>query len=105
MSFGDDRSKAPAAKVSAHLRNEAEGAGAIAAFSDLDVSVMTRRREHARCRFVVKIGRALIAERNYRQRTRIRLRITDTEDVVDLTRTDEGVDFRHLSLQFIAIPL
>src|ERR1051325_5473307 len=39
MSFSDDRSKATAAKVSPHLRNETERAGSIATFGDLDERV------------------------------------------------------------------
>src|SRR2546423_463532 len=46
MSFGDDGSESPAAKVPAHLRNEAEGARTIAAFGNLDEGVMRRRGKY-----------------------------------------------------------
>src|SRR6266852_1380008 len=51
--LSDDRAKATAAKVAAHLGNETESTGAIAAFGDLDEGVVTGRRKHARRRFVV----------------------------------------------------
>src|SRR5437588_1790866 len=103
MRFGDDRSKSPAAKVSAHLRNETESTGPIAAFGDLNERVMRRRGEYARRRFVVKICRALISQRNHRERSRIRLRIADAQDVIDLAGADERIDLGHLSFQLIAI--
>src|SRR6266576_1060291 len=80
MRFGDDRTKAPAAKMAAHLRNETEGAGTVAAFGNLDERVVTGRGEHARSRFVVKISRALISERKHRQRPRICLWVANAED-------------------------
>src|SRR2546430_4741306 len=103
MRFGDDRSKSPAAKVSAHLRNETESAGTIAAFGNLNERVMRRRGEYARRRFVVEISRALITERNNRQRSRVCLRIADAQDVIDLTGADKRIDLGHLSFQLIAI--
>src|SRR5207249_3671629 len=103
MCFSDNRSKPAAAKVSAHLGNEAERAGTITTFGDLDESVMRWRGEYARRRFIVEICRTLIAERNHRQRSGICLRIADAEDVVDLTSADECIDFGHLSPQLVAI--
>src|SRR6266851_7507621 len=105
MCFSDDRAKAPAAKVSAHLGNETEGTGAIAAFGDLDERIMGRRSKYTRRRFVIEIRRALIAERNNRKRSSIRVRIANSEDVIDLTGTDEGVNLGHFRFQFIAITL
>src|SRR5512132_3339082 len=105
MRFGDDRSEAAAAKMAARVRNETEGAWAITAFSDFDESVMRRRSEDARGRFVIKIGRALIAEWNNRERSRIGFRIADRKNFVDLAGAYECVDFRHLGLQLVAVTL
>src|SRR5690349_4340985 len=105
MRFGDDRTEAAAAKVSAHLRNETESTRTIAAFGNLHKCIMGRCGEHARRRVVVQIGRALIAELDHRQAARVGLRIADGEDVVDLVRADERIDFGHLRLQFVAITL
>src|SRR5438552_14874537 len=91
--------------MATHLRNETKSAGTIAAFCDLDEGVMTRSREHAGRRFIVEISRALIAERNYRQRSGICFGIADTKDVVYLTCADERINLRHLGFQLIAISL
>src|SRR6266404_2757642 len=72
MCLSDDRAKAPAAKMSAHLWNEAESTWAVTAFSNLDEGIVTRRSEHARGRLIVEVSRALIAERKHRQRPRVR---------------------------------
>jgi hypothetical protein len=45
----------------------------------------------------------LIAEWYDRQRARVGLRISNGEDVVDLTGADECVDFRYLGFQLIAV--
>src|SRR6267143_7020227 len=105
MCLCNDRSKTTAAKMSTHLGDETESARPIAAFSDFDERVVRRRGQHARCRLVVQIRRTLIAQRNYRQRSRVRLWIADTQDVVDLTGADERIDFRHLGFQLVAISL
>src|SRR5262245_39324639 len=91
--------------MSAHLRNKAEGTRTVTTFGDFYVGVMTRGREHPRRGLIVEISRALIAQRNHRQRPRISLRIADAEDVVDLTGADERIDFWHLSPQLVAIAL
>src|SRR5713226_3965390 len=103
MCLSDDRAKAPAAKMSAHLRNEAEGTRAVAAFGNLDEGIVTRRSEHARGRLVVEISRALIAEWEHRQRPRVRPGIANAQDVVDLASADKGINFRHFGFQLIAI--
>ena len=101
--FGDDRSKPATAKMTAHLRNKTEGTGTVAPFGNLDIGVLARRGEHARRRLVVEIGRALISERNHRQRTRVRLGIANAEDVRDLTGADESIDFGHFGFQLVPI--
>src|SRR5712692_2080745 len=105
MRFGDNRTKAPAAKMAAHLRDKTERTWTIAAFGDLDESVMARRRQHTRRRFIVEVRRALIAERDHRKRSRVNAWIANREDVVNLAGADEGIDLRHLCLQLIAITL
>src|SRR5437870_4266040 len=105
MCLSDDRAKSPAAKMSSHLRNEAEGTRAVAAFGNLDEGIVTRRSEHARRRFIVEISRALIAERKHRQRPRVRPGIANAQDVVYLASADKGIHFRHFGFQLIAIAL
>src|SRR5712691_9816245 len=105
MRFGDYRTKASAAKMAAHLRNETESAGTIATFGNLDERVVTWGRQHARSRFIVKIGRTLIAEWQHRQRPRVCFWVANAEDVVELARPDEGIDLRHLCFQLIAVTL
>src|SRR5215831_7404097 len=97
MGFRHNGAKTAAAKMAAHLRNETEGAGAITPLGNLYVGVMARCGQHSRRRFIVEVGRRLVADWNYRQGARVCLRIADAEDIVDLTRADEGIDFRHLS--------
>ena len=55
LGFGDDRLEAPRAELAAQLRNDAERAGMIAAFGDLDVSRVLRRGQQARRVLVVEI--------------------------------------------------
>src|ERR1043166_100914 len=105
MSLGYNRTKTTAAKMATHLRNEAESARAVATFRNLNERVMTWCCQHAWSRFVIEIGCALISQRNYRQRSRVRFWIADLQNIVDLTGADEGVNLRHLSFQFIAISL
>src|SRR5712692_12117533 len=105
MGFGNDRTKPPAAKMTAHLWNETERTRTITAFGDFYERVVARRGQHARRRFIIKISRALIAKRNHRQPPRVRLWIANAEDVVDLARANEGIDFRHFCFQLIAITL
>src|SRR6516225_4184133 len=57
--FPDDGFKAPAAKGAAQLRDDAERAGVVAAFGDLDVSLMLGRGDDARREVVIKKGRRL----------------------------------------------
>src|SRR5712692_10893501 len=103
MRFGDDRSKAPAAKMSPHLRDETERAGTIAAFGNLYERVVTRRGEHTRRRFIIQVSCGLIAERDDWQRSGVCLRVADAEDVIELTGADERINLRHLCFQLIAI--
>ncbi len=67
MSFSDDRTEATAAKVTTHLRNEAESTRTIAPFGNLHERVVRRRCEHAWGRFVVEVSRALISDGHYRK--------------------------------------
>src|SRR5262245_18792577 len=53
--FVHHRLKAPAAKPSSILRDYAESAGMIAAFGDLDIGVVMRRRQHPRGQVVIKV--------------------------------------------------
>src|SRR6059036_2891543 len=73
--FSNDRSKAAAAKMAAHLRDETEGTRTIASFRNFYVRIVTRRRQHAWGRLIIQISRALISEGNYGQSSRIRFRI------------------------------
>ena len=54
--FGDDRGDGARAELAAKLRNDAEGAGMIAAFGDLDVGGVARGGEQARGVLVVEIA-------------------------------------------------
>src|SRR4029079_6788230 len=49
LSFGDDRTKATTAKVTAHLRNETESTWPITTLSDFYKRVMRRSRQYTRC--------------------------------------------------------
>ena len=57
LRLGDDRLEAARAKLAAQLRNDAERAGMIAAFGDLDVGRVLRRGQQARRVLVVQIVR------------------------------------------------
>src|SRR5271165_3706140 len=59
LRFGNHRLEATRAKLAAQLRNNAERAGMIAAFGDLDVCRMLGRREQAGGVLVVKIVRQI----------------------------------------------
>jgi hypothetical protein len=91
--------------MSAHLRDETEGARAVAPFGDLDKRAVAGRGEDARRRFVVEISRALIAERDDGERARVDFVVADFRDVVDLIRADEGVNFGNLRAQLVSITL
>src|ERR1051325_953585 len=91
--------------MAAHLRNETEGAGAVASFRDLDEGAVIGRGEHARRRFIIKIGGALVAYRQDGKRARVRLLIANSRNLADLISADEGVDLRHLCAQLLAIAL
>jgi hypothetical protein len=62
MGFRDDGTKAAAAKMTSHLRNKTERTRPIATFGYLNEGIVARRGQNARGRFVVEIGRALIAK-------------------------------------------
>ena len=89
--------------MAAHLRNETESTRPVAAFRNLDEGVVTWRGQHSRRRFVVEISRALIAERNHRQRSHVGLRIADAQVVIDLTGADKSIDLGHRGFQLISI--
>src|SRR6266404_8400870 len=72
MCLSDDRAKSPAAKMSTHLRNEAEGTRAVAAFGNLDEGIVTGCRQHPRSRFVVEISLSFYCYGKHRQRPRAR---------------------------------
>src|SRR3954470_5680282 len=96
LRLGHDRAEAAASEVAAHLRNEAEGARAVAALGNLDVCEVRGRGEHARRRVVVEIRRRLVAERQHRKLPRVDALVGDLSYVADLARADEGVNFGHL---------
>ena len=56
LGLGDDRGDGAGAELAAQLRNDAEGAGMIAAFGDLDVGGVARRGQQARRVLVVEIA-------------------------------------------------
>ena len=55
LGLGDDRFETPRAKLSPKLGNDAEAAGMIAAFGDLNVGRRARRGQNARGVIVVKV--------------------------------------------------
>src|SRR5262249_50717888 len=55
LGFTRDRFKPAAAKFSAQLRNDAEGAGMIAAFRDFDVGRVARSGHKPRCKVVIEV--------------------------------------------------
>ena len=55
LGLGDDGTHAPRTELAAQLRDDAEGAGVVAAFGDLDVGGGARRGEDARSRVVVEV--------------------------------------------------
>src|SRR6478609_8132676 len=57
LCFSNDRFKMARAKLAAQLRNDAEAARMVTAFSNLDVSRRFRRGQHAGRSFVVKVIR------------------------------------------------
>ena len=56
LGFGDDGFEAPRAELAAQVGNDAEGAGVIAAFGDLDVGRCAARGDQTRRVFVVEVG-------------------------------------------------
>src|SRR5215472_15715254 len=91
--------------MAAHLRDETESAGAIAPLGNFDKRVVAWRRQHPGRRLVVEVCRALLTQRNYRERPRLRLWITDSENVIDLTRPDESIVLGQIGFQLVSITL
>src|SRR6266853_1065825 len=105
MCFSDYRAEAATAKMSAHLRNEAESTGTVATFGDFNKGIVAGSRQHSGCRLIVKIGRALITQWDHGKRSRVRAGIADGENVIDLTGADERVDLGYFRFQLVAITL
>src|SRR5215212_9433053 len=82
--------EAAAAEVAAHLRDEAEGARAVAPFGDLDESGVAGRRQNTRRGLVVKVRRALVAVRDLKdwERARVLPLVADFRYLADLIRAD-----------------
>ncbi len=89
------RLKTPAAEFAAKLRNNAEGAGMIAALSDFDVGGVPRRGHNARRQIVIKKSGRL-----RRQHTQIALDSFD--DALDFTGSHHRIHFRHLLENLLA---
>ena len=87
--------------LSAQLRNDAERAGMIAAFGDLDVRGMLRRRENARREIVIQIRRQAAAlaapARNSPSDGR--------QNSFDFACSDDRVHFRNLLANLVAVAL
>jgi hypothetical protein len=87
--FGNDGLEAAAAERAAILRNDAEGAGMVAALGDFDIGKMFRRSQNARSEVVIKIqairrgGRSLGA-------------FDQIGDALQLVDADDGVHLRQL---------
>ena len=123
----DDRIRRAAAVRAAQRRDDAERALVVAAFGDLHVRVVTRRREHARRARVVDVcgtGVAGIRDSGFGIRERrigIRSRrfagpdemersrherpVDRADDLRHLARAQHGVDLRDLFLQLVPIAL
>ena len=97
--FLDDGFHRAAAMASADARDDAEGAGVVAAFGDLDVSRMAWRQAEARGVKIGDEGRRLRQELGHAGFAAHDL-MDDRNDVRDLVEADEGVDFRQLDATF-----
>ena len=123
--FADDRLGRPAAIVAAQRRDDAEGALVVAAFGDLHVGVVPRRRQQPRRIGVVdvcgkgsgvrgpgsevdSVRRSSAAER-HRSRARSSLRAlrraNRVDDLRDFAGAQHRVDLGNLRLQLVAIAL
>src|ERR1700690_359633 len=126
LRFGNDGFEAARAELAAQLRDDAEGAGMIAAFGNFDIGRMTGRREDARCVIVIKIvgqigngavpGIAREASlfaatvafgargQDFERAVGLRSRGDSGggENVFQFTGADNGVDFRNILLNVIA---
>ncbi len=91
--------------MAAHLRDETEGAGTVAAFRNLYERVVSGRCKNARRRFIVKICRALIAYGKDWKRASVYALIANFRYLVYLIRAYEGVNFRQLRAQLFTIAL
>ena len=98
-SFLDDGFDRAAAMASANTRDDAESAGVVAAFGDLDVGRMARRQTEARGvkvrdeggRLGEELGHAGFAAHDF---------MDDRNDVRDLVQADKRVDLRQLDAAF-----
>ncbi len=95
--FADHRFEPAAAKLSAILRDHAEGAGMIATLGDFDVCEMFRRRQHARRQVVIQILLEWICS------GRGRHAFAQLRDPLQLIRPDHRIDLGHVLLNVGAI--
>jgi hypothetical protein len=94
--FAYHRFKSAAAELSAQLRNDAEGAGVIAAFRDFDVRGVLRSGEDARCQIVIE-------KRRRRHGHDAHIPVNGFNDALDFAGADDRVDFGNLLENLVAI--
>ncbi len=99
--FARDRLQPPAAEFSAQLRDDAEGAGMVAALIDLDVGGVARRREDARRLVLVEIRDRVARFRIFRALAEVAA--ARRQDLLDFAGADHGVDFGNLRANLFAV--
>src|SRR5262249_40587264 len=85
-----------AAESSTKLRDNAKRTGVIAAFGDFKVSLMFRRGDHTGCEIVIEKSRRF-------RRKDLLFALDGFKDAFDFASADDGVDFRNLLEDLIAI--
>ncbi len=96
-----DGFKPPAAEFSAQLRDDAERAGMVAAFGNLDVRGVFRRRENPRRKIVIQIRR----KRRRARRIRLQFALDGSQNIFDLARPHHRIDLGNLRENLLAVTL
>ncbi|MNL03294.1 hypothetical protein D3C87_1238260 [compost metagenome] len=102
LGFLDDGVHRAGRVAAAQLRNDAEGAGVIAAFRDLEVGGRADGGQEAR---QDHRNRRLGFVLDHREAFALLDASHDVDDLVELGGTDHGVDFRKLREQVALVPL